>query len=313
MKICRYVLAFLSLIFFALPSEAARPEWVDNPGILFPKGEIYALGYGKTLSAAQSDARAGIVKYFETEVNSKFQGSLTGQDDVSTRFSKEEIEENAKGILKGVSITKTYQENGEFYALAVLDKTKTIKELVYEIDQLDAKMKILVDNDLDDKNKLASLEKMFLKRGELNKKHIFLAGNPVKEKVDSSTVLNALKDQKPLSFYLVFKEGREIGITPTKNKLVKMIVDKGFTIANNIEKADRIVTFYATLEEQYLNVEGFVKYKVTFRIECRDGSTTIGAVTKEYMDTGRTIDQVFEKALSQFLPFLSSQGDNLIK
>ena len=92
-----------------------------------------------------------------------------------------------------------------------------------------------------------------------------------------------------------------------------MIIDSGWTVANDIEAADRIVTFYGTLEEQYLNVAGFVKLKVTFRVECRDGSTAIGAVVKEYIETGRSDNQIFEKALSQFLPFLSSQRESLIK
>ena len=166
--------------------------------------------------------------------------------------------------------------------------------------------------ELDDKQ-LESLEKMFLKRVELNKKHILIADRSVKEKIPQETILAALKNKKPLSFYLVFKEGVEAGITPTKNTLTKMINDNNQTVAHDIEKADRIVTFYETLEEQYLNVAGFMKLKVTFRIECRDGSQTISSVTKEYIETGRNTAQIYEKALSQFLPFLSSQREKLLK
>lgn len=307
----RIISALLLAIFFTSLSYAQRPDWIDNPGKTFFSGDIYAVGTGKTLNAAQSDARAGILKFFETQINSKFQASLTGADDISTRLSKEEIEESAKGIVKGISITKTYKDTDAFYALAVLDKSKALKEIVYEIDQLDSKMEILLA-ELDDKQ-LESLEKMFLKRVELNKKHILIADRSVKEKIPQETILAALKNKKPLSFYLVFKEGVEAGITPTKNTLTKMINDNNQTVAHDIEKADRIVTFYETLEEQYLNVAGFMKLKVTFRIECRDGSQTISSVTKEYIETGRNTAQIYEKALSQFLPFLSSQREKLLK
>ena len=103
----RIISALLLAIFFTSLSYAQRPDWIDNPGKTFFSGDIYAVGTGKTLNAAQSDARAGILKFFETQINSKFQASLTGADDISTRLSKEEIEESAKGIVKGISITKT--------------------------------------------------------------------------------------------------------------------------------------------------------------------------------------------------------------
>lgn len=311
----KFIVLTVNLLFLlsAAVFSQTRPDWIDNPGKTFVNQEIYAVGFDKTLKAAQSEARANILKYFETNINSSFQAELSGQNDVSTRLSKEEMQENASGIVKGIIISKTYQDKDGFYVLAVLDKRKTINEIGHDIEALDAKMQILLENA--DSSNAAQLKKMYLKREDLNRKYLFLTGTQVREKISYGDVFNALKEKAPLSFYIAVKEGRgqSKGITPLKNAVIKLINGEGYVVSSNIEKADRIITLYITLEEQYLNVQGFEKWKTTFRLECRDGSRGIGVVTNEYTDTGRSIDQIYEKALSQFLPYLKANKEQLLK
>jgi len=291
-----------SLLFAAIAGAQNRPEWVDNPGKTFFNQEIYAVGSGKTLKEAQSDARANIVKFFETNVNSKFQGSLSGMNERSDRLSRAEIEETTKGIIKGINIAKVYQDKDGFYALAVLDKERVVNEIVYDIDQLDSKMRTLLEA-ADAKNG-SQIERMYLKREDLNKKHLFLTGEQASEKVKYDEIFKASKGAKPLSFYLAFVEDRKIAGDPfIKNKLIKFINDDGYIVSSDIEKADRVMTVYVALQEQYMNVSGFKKYKTSFRIECKEGSKTIGSISNEYTETGRTLEQIYERSLSLFIGF----------
>ena len=313
MNLNKIVCALIFASAFAVNANAqSRPDWVDNPGKTFFNQEIYAVGSGKTLNEAQSDARANIVKFFETNVNSKFQSAQSGSNNSFDNLSRAEIEETSRGIIKGINITKVYQGKDAFYALAVLDKERSVKEILYDIDQLDAKMRTLLDSG--DAKNAAQLERMYLKREELNRKHLFLTGARVTEKVKYDEIFRVSKDAKPLSFYLAFVEDKLVAGNPViKNKLTKFINDEGFVVAGDIEKADRVITVYVAVQEQYINVSGFRKYKISFRIECKEGSKTIGSIAEEYTETGRTLDQVYERALSLFGSYFDANKNKLIR
>ncbi|MDR3049831.1 MAG: LPP20 family lipoprotein [Elusimicrobiota bacterium] len=300
----------LSIIFCADIYSQERPKWIDNPDTI-ALNNIAAVGTGKTQNEANANARAEILKYFEVNVSQKFEGSLSGKDDISTKLSKEEVAETASAIIKGISISKTYKDAEGFYALAILDKRKAINELSYEIDALDSKMKILLDDG--DSAYSAQLKKMYLKREELNKKHIFLADKPIGAKVKYEDIFKSGKNREPLNFYLAFKDASFAGITPLKNKLSSLIINSGFTTSSDIERANRVMTVFITYLQEYMNVAGFEKWKFTFRIECKDGSKAVGIVTEEYVETGREIMQAYGKALNKFSAYLDANYEKLLQ
>ncbi|MDR0823427.1 MAG: LPP20 family lipoprotein [Endomicrobium sp.] len=300
----------LSIVFCANIYSQERPKWIDNPDTV-ALNNIAAVGTGKTQNEANANARAEIVKYFEANVSQKFEGSLSGKDDKSTKLSKEEVAETASGIVKGINISKTYKDAEGFYALAILDKKKTINELSYEIDALDSKMQTLLDDG--DAAYSAQLKKMYLKREELNKKYMFLADKPISEKVKYEAIFKSGKNKEPLNFYLSFKDASFRGVTPLRNKLSALIIDNGFTTSSDIERANRVLNILVTYAQEYMNVSGFEKWKFTFRIECKDGSKSIGIVTEEYTETGREITQAYNKALSQFSTYLDANYEKLLQ
>jgi hypothetical protein len=303
-------LILLSILFFCASANAqSRPDWIDNPSASFKSNEIYAVGTGESARAASADARANILKYFQTNIDSKFSGSLRGENNTATKLSQADIAETTNGIIKGINITNTYKDKDGFYALAVLDKKKTINELDYEIDQLDSKMKILSEDKSPSNS--SQLEKMYLLRAELNKKYMFLTDTSIKEKVTYEDIFKSNQEREKLNFYIAIKD--DYGIAQLKNKLSSLINENGNTSSNDIGRANRILTCHITLEKQYMKVDGFEKYKVNFRIENKNGSSVVGVIAQSYTETGRDIEQIYEKAFAQFAIYLDENYQKLLK
>jgi hypothetical protein len=289
-----------------------RPEWIDNPESGFFNKEIFAVGFGETLKEAQSSARAEILKYFETNITASFTGSLSADDAKTSKLSREDIEETTNGIIKGIVITNTYKDKDGFYALAVLDKEKTINELAYEISKLDSEMKLLLEDEASANT--SQLKKLYLQRAEINKKYMFLTDKTVEEHVKYEDIFKKAKSQGELSFYLSFKsKGYSEAATILQNKLSVLITDNGSTVSDDIKLANRVLATYITLDKQYLNVGGFLKYKVSFRIECKNGKQVLGALSESYSEAGRSVEQIYDKAVEQFLNYIENNYLDLIK
>jgi hypothetical protein len=188
MKNLRTFLLTCIFTILALNSYAEeRPLWIDNPGMTFSKNDIYAVGNGKDLSEAKSNARAEIMKYFETNISSKFQGNMSATEESTDKTSQEQLSETTGGIIKGINITNTYKDKDGFYALAVLDKKKTIAELEYEIENLDSKMQVLQENG----DMSGQIGKVYADRERLNKKYMFLTGNSIISKIKYEDVFKS--------------------------------------------------------------------------------------------------------------------------
>jgi hypothetical protein len=119
-------------------SPAARPpEWVSKPNTLYPETQyVAARGDGKTAEEAQYKARANLLGIFgmkladESVIAEVYQetnrgGNISWSDRVN---SERKISSSAEGILAGCEIKENWKNpNGtEYYALAVMEKAKTI-------------------------------------------------------------------------------------------------------------------------------------------------------------------------------------------
>jgi hypothetical protein len=189
----------------------------------------------------------------------------------------------------------------------VLDKAKVATELEHEIDNLDDKMQVL----LEDGSAGVQLEKMYLKREELNKKYLFLTGKSITPKVKYGDVFKKTKSNKKLSFYISFPQ-KEYA-PALNNRLVKAITDNGYVVSSDIERAGRVLKVSVLPEEQYMNVAGFVKYKVNFKIETKGGSKTLGTIAESYTETGRSAEQIYSKTADQFSGYLEENIQTVLK
>ena len=144
------VLSFCGLCFaacastpaaYSSPASAANrtpePEWIKRPGSLYPDSQyVVAVGDGKTLEEAQNKARANLLGIFgmkladESVIADMFRQTTTGGKTSwsETVTSDRRISSSAEGILSGCEIKESWKNDrgNEFYALAVMEKAKTI-------------------------------------------------------------------------------------------------------------------------------------------------------------------------------------------
>jgi hypothetical protein len=303
---------FVLCLFITANAFAKTPDWVDKTDGVCSSDDICAVGSGDSLNSAKSDARANILKYFETNINSKFQSNLTLNNEEIKELDFDDLSETANGIIKGIKITQTHNDGKIFYALAVLNKKKAGNEIKFDMEKLDAKMQTLLEDG--SPSTALQLEKMFSKREEMNKKHLFLTDKSIPEKVKYKDVYEN-KSVNRLSFYISLEgEGLPAGeLSGLKNKLSSIITDSGNGISKNAETADRILYGEVILAEEYVKVEGFKKLRVMFRLESKNDGASVGVLENEYVETGRDLDQISRKTFRQFNDYLERNYQNLLK
>ena len=159
MRKSRFITGILILLFFSLlfsacgssPSQGAasgaggssaraggnEPIWVRNPGASFPESQyVVAVGDGKSMEEAQYKARANLLGIFgmkladESVIAEMFQSTETAKGTTwsDSLTSERRISSSAEGILSGCEIKENWKNDrgNEFYALAVMEKAKTI-------------------------------------------------------------------------------------------------------------------------------------------------------------------------------------------
>jgi len=290
-NVCVICLLFL-ITFINFAFAAKKPDWLVDIDKNCSKSEICAVGSGTSPNMAKTDARNNILKYFETNINSKFTSSLSTDEISEKSFKSEDTEEVANGILKGVKIRNTYDDGKEFYALAVLNKTVAVKEVRSDIDKIDERMKLLVAENSIKYN--SQLEKLYTKRGELNKRYLILTGNMIPDVVSYEEIFAAKKNggELSLNYYVTPLDGYGQQIS---NYLASILLENGAKITNDKNSANRIVNVSIDITDLYLNVDGFKKQMYSLKIiSSNKSSEVIGDLYQDFVETGRSETQIKE-------------------
>lgn len=310
MKIVSLLVIFFSIVCFTDVSFA-KPDWIDNPDIECSENEICAVGTGITGNISRSDARNNILRYFETNINSRFSSSLSTNEITEKSFKMEDLEEETSGILKGVKIKKTYKSNNEYYALAILKKDFAIKEIKSDILKIDEKMKLLIQEENVKYNK--ELEKLYLKRDIFNKKYLILTGDMIPEAIDYKSIFNIKKKTRNLSlkYYIL----RSTNYAQELNYyLASVLMENGVKVIGSSSSADRILILTVKKSDMYLNVEGFVKKSYILEIQTRNSSNkVITNLYKEFVEVGRSDEKVKEAVSIKIKNFINENIDQLLQ
>ncbi|HSQ97490.1 MAG TPA: LPP20 family lipoprotein [Rickettsiales bacterium] len=309
MKI-KYVLTFIAfLLSLNVCYASSIPEWVEHPYKQCASNEICASGNGESLNSAKTDARNNILKYFETNVKSSFKTSLSSDEETVKQFSAEDTEELTEGILKGVKIKETFQDDEDFFAFAVLDKNIAVKEITNDIKELDTKMKLLLAEKNPKYNK--QLEKNYNKREDLNKKYLMLTGNMIPNVVKYEDIFKNKKISGNLVYYVKIKND---DLKETTNYLKSTIINNNFKITDNKNQADRIITLSISKKDMYLNVDGFVKqrYSLTIKIFNNIGKE-IQILDEDFVEIGRSETQIKNSIDIQIRNYLDDNLEEILQ
>lgn len=307
MKIINFYLYTLLVSIYLINSVYALPKWVNNPKLECREENICAVGIGKNYNLAISDAKNNIQKYFETKISSSFRNELINNNDNIKEYSNEFINEETLGVLKGVEVLKTYNKNKMFYALVSLDKNKVINEVKNEIQSIDEKMLVLIDETSTISSK--KLEKMFSQREELNKKYLFLTNTKIPEIVRYEDIINNKNRNKKNSINYYVDTNNE----DAKLLLNNLITESGGNITNKIEDAGITIKGKITTKKEFLQVKGFEKYSVTMEVSSIKDGKIINTLTKKETDTGMSYEQVYSKCMNRISNYITENFINLIE
>ena len=292
---------------YLLNSIYALPKWINEPKLECKEENICAVGIGKDYKLAISDAKNNIQKYFETKISSSFRNELINNNDNIKEYSNEFINEETLGVLKGVEIIKSYSKNKVFYVLASLDKPKMVNEIKAEIQSIDEKMLVLIDETSTISSR--KLEKMFSQREELNKKYLFLTNTKIPEIVRYEDIINNKNRNKKnsISYYI------EVNNEDIKVLLSNLITESGGNITNKIEDVGIIIKGKITTKKEFLQVKGFEKYSVMLEISSIKDGKIINTLTKKETDTGMSYTQIYSKCIKRISNYITENFINLIE
>lgn len=299
---------YFSLVSFVF--AAKKPAWINNPAGSCSKDEICATGSGASPNIAKTDARNNILKYFETNISSEFNSSLEANDDYSKSFSSEDNREVSEGILKGVEITENYDDGVLYYSFAVLDKKVAVKEIRSDIEKIDARMQLLLDENGVRYNK--QLENLYLKRDNLNKKYLVLTGELMPDVVEYGDIFKAKKSSidSSLVYYILPSNGYEQQVN---DYLASLLSEYDIQTTNNKNEANRIIILTINKTDLHMNVKGFIKQMYILKIENsnRNGEV-VSTLYKEFSEAGRSEDQIRELVNMKIKDYIAENIENLI-
>lgn len=307
MKIINFYLYTLLINVFLIGSVYALPKWVNDPKLECKEENICAVGIGNNYNLAISDAKNNIQKYFETKISSSFRNELINNNDNIKEYSNEFINEETLGVLKGVEVVKTFNKQGTFYVLASLDKTKMINEVKTDMQSIDEKMLVLVNEAT--VSSIKKLEKMFSQREELNKKYLFLTNTKIPEIVKYEDIIDKKNKNKKNSVnYYVDVDNSDVRVL-----LNNLITENAGSIVNNSINANIVIKGKITTKKEFLQVSGFEKHSITVEISSiRDGKI-INTLTKKETDTGVSYEQVYSKCINRISNYITENFINLIE
>lgn len=305
---------FLTVLFLMTAAQAQakskqeKPEWINNPYAICAKEELCAVGVGSGLNSAKADARSGLAKVFEARIKSSFESTLDQNDDETTSKIRDYVSESSDVLLNAVEIKETFDTPTDVYALAVLNKPAAARITQEEIDDLDQKMKALLQED--SPAAAVRLEKLYEQRRGLNQRHIVLTGSPVIEEVTYEQVYGNKKARIGKRHIFLSVAGKpDKAFDQTVRGVLK---ENGYTFADEADGRTPRVIISLQPEKQYSNIDGFVKYAYHFTMKAPDKKgKTIDVLATTLTETGRNERQAFSNALESLKAYLNENVLNL--
>lgn len=305
---------FLTMLFLMTAAQAQakskqeKPEWINNPYAVCAKEELCAVGVGSGLNSAKADARSGLAKVFEARIKSSFESTLDQNDDETTSKIRDYVSESSDVLLNAVEIKETFDTPTDVYALAVLNKPAAARITQEDIDDLDQKMKALLQED--SPAAAVRLEKLYEQRRGLNQRHIVLTGSPVIEEVTYEQVYGNKKARIGKRHIFLSVAGKpDKAFDQTVRGVLK---ENGYTFADEADGRTPRVIISLQPEKQYSNIDGFVKYAYHFTMKAPDKKgKTIDVLATTLTETGRNERQAFSNALESLKAYLNENVLNL--
>lgn len=305
--LCLALMSFSSVA-YAAKKEEKKPTWLNNPYAACAQEEMCAVGVGEGMNRAKADARSGIAKIFEARIKSSFEQTITQDGDDTSSKIRDFVAEDSDVIIQAVEIKETYKTTTEVYALAVLNKRVAAKITREDIGDLDQKMEALLTEDTP--AAAVRLEKLYEQRRGLNQRYIVLTGSSIMESVTYDQVYKNKKARiGKKHIYLTVQGKANKAFDQTVRNVMK---DNGYTFAaSETNETPRVIISWEA-DEQYSNINGFVKYDYHFTMKAPDKKgKIIDVLATTVSESGRNEKQAQKNALDTLKVYLDENMINL--
>lgn len=281
---------------------AQLPDWVLETDRFCKTSQICMVGNATGLNLAKANARLEVAKYFGTKVSSTFQVTTVSDNMTTDEFVNESLKESTDEMLEAIEFVKTHEASDSIYVLAILDKQIAWRKLANLIKDIDIKLEEQLASTK--KTSLFALKKLFNERETLNLRYEFLKGVRLPQTVSHKDILQ--KQKHVADGVMVMVNVKQ----PIGNILHSLLTQIGFRIVKT--SGNHLVTGGLKEEKQYLNVDGFVKYKVTLNLVAKNKSgEVLGVINHSVVTTGRDKKQALLDGKEQLTEYLKQNLDLL--
>lgn len=132
-----------------------RPQWIDKASNLYPEQQfLSAVGEGSTRNLAAKNALANLTEIFSVNVSAETKSitdavkkqSAVGVTSESATIFNRTVQTRTEQAVKGVEIKESWQSpQGNYYALAVLEKSSAADNLRSSITEMDKQSADYID------------------------------------------------------------------------------------------------------------------------------------------------------------------------
>lgn len=302
-------LMFLSVLLVSCSSNLKRnvsvpdgePEWLYSVTASCSDNEICASGEGSNLAEADAHAKKALAGIFQTKIKSEFQFSKHSFSDNEEIEMKESIEEDVNQqvdlLLKGAFIKKRFKKDGLMFALAALDKNKSLKVLRQELSKIDDEM----EHYFNQKSRLylRKLNLLFNKREVLNEKLTLVDRAGVPRRISFSQV-NELKFTSKGGSKLSIVSSNDVPSVLLK-KLEESFTEVGYKITKK-NNSEFFINIKFDEKEEYLNVKGFKKFTFQVDVNAKNNlGKQVGGYSISKVSNGRDKKDAFLKVRSNIV------------
>ena len=123
-------------------ASSSLPDWVSSPDKeCYLASELCASGEGASFNHSDLNARKALASVFSTNVKYQLEiKKLTTSDANKTEITEEvssNLSQEVDEVLESSSIKKRFEQNGEFYSMAVIDRRRAQKIIEIKIKNID--------------------------------------------------------------------------------------------------------------------------------------------------------------------------------
>lgn len=292
------------------PSVSKRelPEWVNSPGVLFPKERyIASVGTGSTLERAAQNARRSIAEGFRSQVVSQTSsasdsklaestdGSASGKSE--ERFSQQtEIQSHV--TLRGAEVRESFVAEDVVYAVVAIDKLTARSGILSEL--MTKERKVTEALDVAARGKTVRYASVQAAQTQFSQYEV-LAGEAVALGVstgDKARVLSARIESLRAEFIAGLKNlsvnvRQKTGDSSWGSKLSVCLSAHGIPLTDAASENDMSLLVSVSETPLHMAVQGFQKMKVDLLTEwTRAGKKE--ALISSKTETGRSKEAALE-------------------